>query len=130
MLELANPSAESSVNKERWKEFIDEPTAQSCGVSENYEGYSVNKAKRTFTEQSLDIPSKIPRSDNIPINIEKPLPLLYSRDNLNRLFGAKTTDSLALIGEIMQKETAFKIKVSFQFFMIGLFNPMEVGCAG
>ncbi|KAK5968618.1 hypothetical protein GCK32_009060 [Trichostrongylus colubriformis] len=147
MLELARPSSESTVNKERWKQFIDEPITQSCGVSGNCEGYSVKKAKRMFTDQSLvsfldfgsyaphvfgieensagnhhelqEIPTKIIRSNNIPGTIEKPLPLLsdslnlsqlYLRENLNRLLGANADDPVAVIEEVMQKETAFKIK--------------------
>ncbi|KAK6056567.1 c-SKI Smad4 binding domain protein [Cooperia oncophora] len=121
MLELAKPSSDNSVSKERWKEFIDEPTIQSCGASENFEEYPVNKAKRTFTDQSLEVPTKVARNDDVTETdkIEKPLPLfsdpsnlskLYLRDNMNRLFGTKPVDPLGLLGDIMQKEAAFKVK--------------------
>nr|QGW58251.1 DAF-5 [Haemonchus contortus] len=119
MLELAKPSSECSISKERWKEFIDEPTIQSCGISENCDGFSVNKAKRSLIDQSLEVPPKILRINNDRANIEKPLPIfsdpstsskLYLSNNFDRILDPKPTDPLALIEEVIRKETAFKVK--------------------
>lgn len=56
MLELAAPSSESSSCKERWKEFIDDPITQLCDTSEEREGFSANKAKRSFADLPMVSP--------------------------------------------------------------------------
>lgn len=38
---------------------------------------------------------------------------MYIRDNLSRLFGPKHVDPLSLLGDVMQKESAFKVRVGF-----------------
>ncbi|VDL81232.1 unnamed protein product [Nippostrongylus brasiliensis] len=120
MLELSNPLTESIVNKERWKEFIDDTVGQSCSNTDESCGFVVNKAKRLMSDHSMEVPSKVARGDRDII--EKPVAAkpvisessdlfnMYLQDSLNRLLGPKQYDPLALLGDVMRKESAFKVK--------------------